>query len=57
MNLRGKKGSIAIFVLIALLFMASFLIIMFSGNINKSKTVKEQIDIIKEIYGKNLGLW
>jgi len=53
MNLRNKNGSITIFVLVGLLFMASFLIIMFSGNINKSKIVKEQIDIIKSIYGKN----
>ena len=53
MNLRGKKGSIAIFVLVALLFMASFLIIMFSSNINKAKVVKEQIDIIRQIYGKS----
>ena len=54
MNLREKKGSIAIFVLVALLFMASFLIIMFSGNINKSKIVKEQTDIIRQIYGKSV---
>ena len=54
MNLRGKKGSIAIFVLVALLFMASFLIIMFSSNINKAKVVKEQTDIIRQIYGKSV---
>lgn len=48
--MRKEKGSIAIFVLVALLFMSAFLIISFANNINKSKTAKEQFNIISEIY-------
>ena len=55
MNLRGKKGSISIFVLVALLFMAGFLIISFASNINKSKTIKEQFNIISGIYSYTNG--
>ena len=35
MNVRDKKGSITVFVLIGLLFMTSFLIISFGNNVNK----------------------
>ena len=55
MNLRKEKGSIAIFVLVALLFMASFLIILYASNVNKSKVVKEQFDIISDIYAHGGG--
>lgn len=55
--MKKEKGSIAIFVLVALLFMVGFLILTFAGNINKSKTVKEQVDIINNIYQySNQGL-
>lgn len=50
MNVKKDKGSIAIFVLVALLFMSAFLIISFASNVNKSKTVKEQFNIISGIY-------
>ena len=50
LNMKSKKGSISIFVLIILLFMSSFLLILFAGNVNKSKVLAEQIDIIKQIY-------
>lgn len=50
MNLKDKKGSISIFVLVALLFMASVLLLMFASSINKSKVVKEQFNTISGIY-------
>lgn len=50
MNFKDKKGSISIFVLVALLFMASVLLLMFASSINKSKVVKEQFNTISEIY-------
>jgi len=55
MNLKNKNGSIAIFVLVALLFMAAFLIILYANNVNKSKVVKEQFDIISDIYAHSGG--
>ena len=55
MNFRDKKGSIAIFVLVGLLFMSAVLFISFSNNVNKSKVVKEQFDIISEIYSYGEG--
>lgn len=53
--MRKEKGSIAIFVLVALLFMSAFLIISFASNVNKSKTVKEQFNIISGIYAYTDG--
>ena len=38
MDFKSKKGSISIFVLVALLFMASYLIIAYASNVNKTKT-------------------
>lgn len=55
MNLKDKKGSISIFVLVALLFMSGFLIISFGSNINKSKTIKEQFNVISGIYSYTNG--
>lgn len=55
MDLRNKKGSISIFVLVMLLFMSAFLIISYAANVNKSKTVKEQFNIISKIYSYNDG--
>lgn len=52
-SVKDKKGSITIFVLIALLFMSAFLIISYASNVNKSKIAKEQLDIIKGIYKGN----
>ena len=54
-NVKEKNGSIAIFVLVGLLFMSSFLIISFSYNVNKSKIAKEQLNIISEIYSHKDG--
>lgn len=55
MNIRDKKGSITIFVLVGLLFMSSFLIISFATNVNKSKIAKEQFNIISDIYSHKDG--
>jgi len=55
MKLKDKKGSISIFVLVTLLFISSFLIILYANNVNKSKVVKEQFEIINGIYSKNNG--
>lgn len=49
-NLNNEKGSITVFVLVALLFMSAFLIISYASNANKSKIVKEQLEIIESIY-------
>ena len=53
--LKKENGSIAVFVLVALLFMSAFLIIAYAGNINKSKDVKEQFDIVSGIYSQGDG--
>lgn len=50
MNFKNEKGAISIFVLLALLFMSTFLIIAYATNINKAKVVKEQFDIVSKIY-------
>ena len=49
MRLKNEKGSITIFVLVGLLFMSAFLIILYASNVNKSKIVDEQFDIINKI--------
>lgn len=52
-NLNNEKGSITVFVLVALLFMSAFLIISYASNVNKSKIAKDQFNIIKSIYNGN----
>ena len=52
MRVKNEKGSITIFVLVALLFMSAFLMISYANNVNKSKVVKEQLDIMGDIYYK-----
>ena len=54
-NVKGKNGAIAIFVLVGLLFMTSFLIISYGYNVNKSKVAKEQFNIISDIYSHKDG--
>lgn len=56
MNVRDKKGSITIFVLVGLLFMSGFLLISFGNNVNKSKVSKEQFNIISSIYSRGDGI-
>ena len=53
MILKSEKGSITIFVLVGLLFMTAFLIISYGSNVNNSKIVKEQYNIISDIYMPN----
>lgn len=52
--MKEEKGSAAIFVLVGLLFMASYLLILYGNNINKEKALDEQINIISGIYYKGL---
>lgn len=52
-NLNNEKGSITVFVLVALLFMSAFLMISYASNVNKSKVAKEQFNIIQGIYKGN----
>lgn len=51
--MKKENGSIAIFTLVALLFMTAFLIISYANIINNSKSLKEQFNIIKGIYYKS----
>lgn len=51
--MKKENGSIAIFALVALLFMTAFLIISYANIINNSKSLKEQFNIIKGIYYKS----
>lgn len=53
MKLKNEEGSITIFVLVGLLFMTAFLIIAYGANVNNSKIVKEQFNIISDIYMPN----
>lgn len=53
MKIKSQKGSITIFVLIALLFYTAFLLLMYAANTNKFKTISEKSDILKGIYEKN----
>ena len=55
MNVKDNKGSVVVFVLVGLLFMTGFLIISFGSNINKSKSAKEQFNIISSIYSYDDG--
>ena len=53
MKLKSQKGSITIFVLIALLFYTAFLLLMYAANTNKLVAIQEKSDILKGIYAKN----
>lgn len=50
MDFRKQKGSIMIFVLVALLFMSAFLVISYASNVNRSKIASEQKEIIQMLY-------
>ena len=50
MKLKDNKGSITMSVLVGLLFMTSFLLLSYGSNVNKSKIVKEQKEIIQMLY-------
>ncbi len=53
MRFKSQKGSITIFVLVALLFYTAFLLLMYAANTNKFKTISEKSEILKGIYEKN----
>ena len=53
MKLKSQKGSITIFVLIALLFYTAFLLLMYAASTNKLVAIQEKSDILKGIYEKN----
>jgi len=55
MNFKNNKGSITLFVLVGLLFMASVLMLLYAFTVNKSKIVKEQYNIISDIYSHKDG--
>lgn len=50
--MKEEKGSATIFVLVGLLFMTSYLLILYGSNVNKEKALGEQINIISGIYYK-----
>lgn len=51
--MKEEKGSATIFVLVGLLFMTSYLLILYGSNVNKEKALGEQINIISGIYYKD----
>ena len=42
MRIKSGKGSISIFVLIALLFYIGFLMLLYAGNLNKMQTISQK---------------
>lgn len=54
MKIKSQKGSIALFVLIALLFYMGFLLLLYANNLNKIQTITEKTDILKGIYERNI---
>lgn len=55
MKIKSQKGSTTIFVLVALLFYTSFLILMYAASSKKIVTIKEKSDILKGLYAKNIN--
>lgn len=55
MKFKSQKGSVALFVLIALLFYIGFLLLLYANNLNKIQTISEKIDFIKSIYERNIN--
>lgn len=55
MRIKSGKGSISIFVLIALLFYIGFLMLLYAGNLNKTQTISERAEAIKAIYSRNFN--
>lgn len=54
MKIKSQKGSIALFVLIALLFYMGFLLLLYASNLNKIQTITEKTEILKGIYERNI---
>lgn len=55
MKFKSQKGSVALFVLIALLFYMGFLLLLYANNLNKIQSISEKIEFIKSIYEKNVN--
>lgn len=55
MKLKSQKGSVTVFVLIALLFYTAFLLLMYAANTNKLVAIQEKSDILKGLYIKNVN--
>lgn len=53
MKLKSNKGSISIFVIVALTFYMSFSMLMYAANLNKIQTITEKMNAVKAIYSKN----
>ena len=53
MKVKSQRGSISIFVLIALLFYMAFLLLLYANNLNKVQTISEKVEILKNIYRQN----
>ena len=55
--MRGKseKGSITIFVLVALLFYVSVLLLLYAGNAAKMQSITKKAESVKAIYEKNIN--
>lgn len=54
MRVKSQKGSITIFVLVALLFYMGFLLLLYASNVNRVQTISEGLNLIKSIYNKNV---
>ena len=54
MKVKSEKGSIALFVFIALIFYTGFLLLMYSSNLNKMQTISERTDFIRSVYEKDI---
>ena len=50
---RSQEGSITIFVLIAILFFTTTLLLIYVSNMNKIQTVDEKSEVLKKTYEKN----
>ena len=55
MNSKSQKGSVTIFVLIALLFYMAFLLLLYAANTNKIQDITKTTEILKNIYEKNVN--
>ena len=53
MKLKSNKGSISIFVIVALTFYMSFSMLMYAANLNKIQTITEKMNAVKAIYSRN----
>lgn len=55
MKVKSQKASVAIFVLVALLFYMGFLLLLYANNLNKVQTITEKAGILKSIYKRNVN--